>query len=59
MFTHYCPYVSMHNINFKIYIYQSVLVGVQLRGVDDCGTVVPGVLVAVTIADKEEVGQEK
>lgn len=41
------------------YIYQSVLVGVQLRGVDDCGTVVPGVLVAVTIADKEEVGQEK
>lgn len=39
------------------YIYHSILVGVQLRGVYDCGTVVLGVLVAVTITDKE-VGQE-
>lgn len=43
----------------EIVLNHSILVGVQLRGVDNCGTVILCVLVAVTVTDKEEVMQVK
>lgn len=39
--------------------HHSIFVRVQLIGVDDCGTIILCVLVAVTVTDKDEVGKIK